>query len=62
MIESHISCVDDSDMAFAIADTWPRNTTQLLLTKGDNNDGDDIMLYGDLDWIERKHIIGKVRG
>lgn len=39
-----------------------RNTTQLLLTKGDNNDGDDIMLYGDLDWIERKHIIGKVRG
>ncbi|WWC86948.1 signal peptidase I [Kwoniella dendrophila CBS 6074] len=38
------------------------NTTQLLLTKGDNNPGDDITLYNGIEWIERKHIIGKVRG
>ncbi|WVF69976.1 signal peptidase I [Kwoniella sp. CBS 6097] len=38
------------------------NTTQLLLTKGDNNQGDDISLYNGMEWIERRHIIGKVRG
>ncbi|WVR04600.1 signal peptidase I [Kwoniella sp. DSM 27419] len=38
------------------------NTTQLLLTKGDNNPGDDIPLYNGIEWIERKHVIGKVRG
>ncbi|KAF8062310.1 hypothetical protein FPV67DRAFT_1696342 [Lyophyllum atratum] len=35
---------------------------QLLLTKGDNNYVDDIELYQGLDWLERKHIVGKVRG
>ena len=35
---------------------------QLLLTKGDNNHIDDIELYRGLDWLERKHIVGKVRG
>ncbi|KAE9395427.1 hypothetical protein BT96DRAFT_997649 [Gymnopus androsaceus JB14] len=35
---------------------------QLLLTKGDNNHVDDIELYQGLDWLERKHIVGKVRG
>jgi signal peptidase len=35
---------------------------QLLLTKGDNNHVDDIELYQGLDWLERRHIIGKVRG
>ncbi|PPR07831.1 hypothetical protein CVT24_003107 [Panaeolus cyanescens] len=35
---------------------------QLMLTKGDNNPLDDIVLYKGLDWLERKHIIGKVRG
>jgi len=35
---------------------------QLLLTKGDNNDSDDVPLYKGLDWLERKHIVGKVRG
>jgi signal peptidase len=34
----------------------------LLLTKGDNNYLDDIELYQGLDWLERKHIVGKVRG
>ncbi|WVQ98014.1 signal peptidase I [Kwoniella sp. CBS 9459] len=38
------------------------NTTQLLLTKGDNNAADDISLYSGMEWIERRHIIGKVRG
>jgi hypothetical protein len=35
---------------------------QLLLTKGDNNYMDDIQLYQGLDWLERKHIVGKVQG
>ncbi|KAF8153174.1 hypothetical protein B0H34DRAFT_663225 [Crassisporium funariophilum] len=35
---------------------------QLLLTKGDNNYVDDIELYQGLEWLERKHIVGKVRG
>ncbi|KAJ3716573.1 hypothetical protein EV361DRAFT_924585 [Lentinula raphanica] len=35
---------------------------QLILTKGDNNHIDDIDLYQGLDWLERKHIVGKVRG
>ncbi|KAH6910714.1 signal peptidase complex catalytic subunit SEC11 [Coprinopsis sp. MPI-PUGE-AT-0042] len=37
-------------------------TTQLLLTKGDNNHVDDIELYNGMNWLERKHIVGKVRG
>ncbi|KAJ7481655.1 hypothetical protein FB451DRAFT_1236763 [Mycena latifolia] len=35
---------------------------QRLLTKGDNNDVNDIELYRGLDYLERKHIVGKVRG
>ncbi|KAI4523115.1 signal peptidase complex catalytic subunit SEC11 [Schizophyllum commune] len=36
---------------------------QLLLTKGDNNPIDDTGLYTQgMDWLERKHIVGKVRG
>lgn len=35
---------------------------QKLLTKGDNNYVDDIELYQGLEWLERKHIVGKVRG
>jgi len=35
---------------------------QSLLTKGDNNELDDIQLYNGLSWLERKHIVGKVRG
>ncbi|KAG6325775.1 hypothetical protein ID866_13314, partial [Astraeus odoratus] len=34
----------------------------LLLTKGDNNYGDDIDLYHGLDFLERCHIVGKVQG
>ncbi|TDL15965.1 hypothetical protein BD410DRAFT_832348 [Rickenella mellea] len=35
---------------------------QRILTKGDNNPVDDIGLYRGLEWIERRHVIGKVRG
>ncbi|THH03193.1 hypothetical protein EW145_g6452 [Phellinidium pouzarii] len=35
---------------------------QLLLTKGDNNAQDDIGLYEGLQWLEKRHIIGKVSG
>ncbi len=40
----------------------PLGRDQLLLTKGDNNHADDIGLYQGLEWLERKHIVGKVRG
>ncbi|KAG9310209.1 hypothetical protein JVU11DRAFT_9852 [Chiua virens] len=35
---------------------------QLMLTKGDNNHVDDVELYQGLEYLERRHIIGKVRG
>ncbi|KAG5639722.1 Signal peptidase complex catalytic subunit [Sphagnurus paluster] len=35
---------------------------QRMLTKGDNNHVDDIELYNGIKWLERKHIVGKVRG
>ncbi|KZP07631.1 signal peptidase complex catalytic subunit SEC11, partial [Athelia psychrophila] len=35
---------------------------QLLLTRGDNDAIDDIGLYNGLEYIQRKHISGKVRG
>ena len=35
---------------------------QLVLTKGDNNPVDDIALYRGLKYLERKHVVGKVRG
>lgn len=40
----------------------PLGVDQLLLTKGDNNPVDDLDLYNGLDWLERKHIVGVVRG
>jgi signal peptidase len=40
----------------------PLGVNQLLLTKGDNNPVDDLDLYNGLEWLERKHIVGKVRG
>ena len=35
---------------------------QLLLTKGDNNHGDDIMLYKGPRWIRDDQIVGRVQG
>ncbi|GBE83536.1 hypothetical protein BKA93DRAFT_728607 [Sparassis latifolia] len=40
----------------------PLARDQLLLTKGDNNNVDDLELYQGLEWLERDHIVGKVRG
>ncbi|KLO07840.1 signal peptidase I [Schizopora paradoxa] len=40
----------------------PLGQKQLLLTKGDNNNANDIELYQGLDWLEKRHIVGKVRG
>ncbi|KAG1740512.1 uncharacterized protein EDB91DRAFT_1082053 [Suillus paluster] len=40
----------------------PPGEHQLMLTKGDNNHVDDIDLYQGLEWLDRRHIIGKVRG
>ncbi|KAG9056941.1 Signal peptidase complex catalytic subunit [Serendipita sp. 407] len=42
-----------------MADT-PLN--QEILTKGDNNPQDDIVFYKNLKWLERQHVVGKVRG
>ncbi|KAH9934223.1 uncharacterized protein B0H18DRAFT_980083 [Fomitopsis serialis] len=39
----------------------PLAQPQLLLTKGDNNPVDDLDLYQGLEWLERRHIIGKVQ-
>lgn len=35
---------------------------QLLLTKGDNNEDDDIMLYQGPRWIRDDQIVGRVQG
>jgi hypothetical protein len=35
---------------------------QLILTKGDNNDADDLGLYNGPRWMRRRNIVGKVRG
>jgi len=35
---------------------------QLLLTKGDNNPVDDLELYKGSQWLEGKHVVGKVQG
>ncbi|KAK4684507.1 signal peptidase I, partial [Tremellales sp. Uapishka_1] len=52
----------DIPIVHRVIESHLTNTTQLLLTKGDNNDGDDIQLYGGIQWLQREHIIGKVRG
>ena len=52
-------CLWDFNRVVAAA---PLAQKQLLLTKGDNNHIDDIELYQGLEWLERKHIVGKVRG
>ncbi|KAJ7230052.1 signal peptidase I [Mycena pura] len=36
--------------------------TQQFLTKGDNNDVDDLALYDGLEWLEAAHVVGKVQG
>ncbi|KDQ56842.1 hypothetical protein JAAARDRAFT_36310 [Jaapia argillacea MUCL 33604] len=47
----------------AVLRTQPEaEVEQLLLTKGDNNHIDDIDLYEGLEWLERRHVVGKVRG
>ncbi|KAG8898126.1 Signal peptidase complex catalytic subunit [Tulasnella sp. 417] len=33
-----------------------------ILTKGDNNYDDDLGLYNGREWLDREHIVGKVRG
>ena len=40
----------------------PNPENQRVLTKGDNNPVDDIALYRGLKYLERKHVVGKVRG
>lgn len=47
---------------YSVREAKPRPENQLILTKGDNNYLDDVELYQGLDWLERKHIVGKVRG
>ncbi|KAF8336271.1 uncharacterized protein EI90DRAFT_3144652 [Cantharellus anzutake] len=42
--------------------TGENPTDQLLLTKGDNNHLDDLELYEGLQWLQRKHVVGKVGG
>ncbi|UZJ53391.1 hypothetical protein CBS101457_002711 [Exobasidium rhododendri] len=39
-----------------------KSNEQLILTKGDNNDADDLGLYNGPRWMRRRNIVGKVRG
>ncbi|KAF5328237.1 hypothetical protein D9619_013428 [Psilocybe cf. subviscida] len=39
-----------------------RSQDQLMLTKGDNNPVDDLMLYDGLEHIQPKHVVGKMQG
>ncbi|KAJ7872352.1 signal peptidase I [Mycena olivaceomarginata] len=41
--------------------TGPEKSSHLFLTKGDNNDLDDISLYQGLERLEPKHVVGRVR-
>ncbi|SPC65574.1 probable signal peptidase (endopeptidase SP18) [Ustilago sp. UG-2017b] len=38
------------------------NGEQLIMTKGDNNDSDDIALYNGARWMRTSNMVGKVRG
>ena len=57
-----LMCVAHKMLCCRLVAASPLAKDQLLLTKGDNNPVDDIDLYQGLEWLERKHIIGKVRG
>lgn len=52
VIDHHIS-LDGGDEAYK---------TERILTKGDNNPGDDIVLYKGPKWLRRDQIVGKVIG
>ncbi|ORX38834.1 signal peptidase complex catalytic subunit SEC11 [Kockovaella imperatae] len=53
----------DIPIVHRVIESHITNTTQRLLTKGDNNTSDDLVLYSPgMEWVERKHVIGKVRG
>lgn len=60
VIESHTSYV--SPFAVATHKLTASNTTQLLLTKGDNNPTDDFFLYKGPQWLDSRQIVGKVVG
>ena len=60
VLETHDIKPKKSSSSAALGSSLVGN--QLLLTKGDNNYVDDIELYQGLEWLERKHIVGKVRG
>jgi signal peptidase I len=51
-----------TNFIYRLVPAVPSIDDQLLLTKGDNNLVDDIGLYRGLDFLKRKHIVGKVRG
>ena len=51
-----------SFISYSLVTATPLASKQLLLTKGDNNNIDDIELYQGLEYLEKKHIVGKVRG
>lgn len=60
VIESHTSCV--SPLRLRDSKLTTSNTTQLLLTKGDNNPTDDFFLYKGPQWLDSRQIVGKVVG
>jgi signal peptidase len=60
----HVSNRTDPAQSMPIDHVYRIDTPleQEILTKGDNNEYDDISLYRRMKWLERRHIVGKVRG
>nr|GAT61305.1 predicted protein [Mycena chlorophos] len=40
----------------------PKSNSRRYLTKGDNNEVDDLSLYNGMQWLEAEHLVGKVYG
>ncbi|KAF5371347.1 hypothetical protein D9758_004186 [Tetrapyrgos nigripes] len=65
VVESHDFPSDEDSFVESGVQTGRQgvyDSRQMMLTKGDNNPVDDLALYDGLDWLERKHIVGKVGG
>ncbi|KAJ7657308.1 signal peptidase I [Mycena polygramma] len=56
VVQTHVAPVGDC-VEYLNSECIPRQ----LLTKGDNNDVDDIALYKGLERLENKHVVGKVQ-
>ncbi|KAJ6594893.1 signal peptidase complex catalytic subunit SEC11 [Mycena capillaripes] len=56
VVQTHVAPIDD-----CIEEVNSECISRQLLTKGDNNDVDDVPLYKGLELLENKHVVGKVQ-